>query len=183
MLDEERRRAEQLGKAWGLDRDSLPLTVDICAVLQHNDPGSWNVVVDGQDFTLLDWEDAVQHGFPLVDLWYFLADAIAHLDGVEPAGRAGHFTQLFRGELASSGLLFAWTRRAVAELHIPVAAVGPLATFCWLRHGSADRDRRQASAGMTGSRQAPVDFSAFAERWLTEPGLGPRWDRWAQPAT
>ena len=61
---------------------------------------------------------------------------------MEPAGRAGHFTQLFRGELASSGLLFAWTRRAVAELHIPVAAVGPLATFSgadsWVDHAYRD---------------------------------------------
>ena len=50
------------------------------AVFQHGDLGSWNVVARPGGFTVLDWEDAVLDAPPLWDLWYLLADALAHLD-------------------------------------------------------------------------------------------------------
>jgi hypothetical protein len=181
-LGPERGRAEELAGAWNVARDGIRLPPEVRPVLQHNDPGSWNVVVDGRDFTLMDWEDAEEHGFPLVDLWYFLADAIAHLDGIEPAGRADHFVRLFRGELASSRLLFEWTRRAVERLAVPTEAVGSLATLGWLRHGTADRARREAAAAIDESQKPPIDFGELTERWLTEPGLGPGWNSWAHRA-
>ena len=178
QLEPQRREAERLAQEWSLDTGSLTLPPDLPSVLQHNDLGTWNVVVDRDDFTVLDWEDAIEHGFPLVDLWYFLADAIAHLDGVAPAERTEHFVRLFRGELESSRVVFEWTKRAVERLGIRPDAVGSLATVGWLRHGSADRERRRASAQVPGSTQAPVDFAAFTTSWLAQPGLGPGWDQW-----
>jgi hypothetical protein len=174
---------DRLAHAWEIPTGELALPDDLPLVVQHNDPGTWNFIVDGAEFTLLDWEDAEEHGFPLADLWYFLADALAHLDHAATAERADYFVRLFRGELASSSLLFDWTRRAVDRLQVPEASVGPLATICWLRHGSADRERREAAAELPGSRLAPLDYGELARRWLSEPGLGPRWDRWAHSRT
>lgn len=174
---------ELLARGWGVDIAELQLPEGIPGALQHNDPGSWNVVVDGPSFTLLDWEDAEPEGIPLGDLLYFLADALAHVDGVATAARADYFVRLFRGELPASQLLFGRTREAVERLELPEEAVGRMATICWLRHGSSDRERRHAAAELEGTALAPLDFAELTHRWLAEPGLGPRWDRWAQSRT
>jgi hypothetical protein len=174
---------EHLASEWDVGAEELRLPDGIPRVLQHNDPGTWNVVVDGSDFTLLDWEDAEPDGLPLGDLWYFLGDALAHLDGVATEARADYFVRLFRGELPASQLVFARTRLAVERLGVPEEAVGKLATLCWLRHGSADRERRLAASELEGTALAPLDFAELTRRWLTEPGLGPRWNSWAQPRT
>ena len=43
------------------------------AVFQHGDPGTWNLLVTGEDkVAFLDWENATQHGVPIWDLLYFL---------------------------------------------------------------------------------------------------------------
>jgi hypothetical protein len=173
--------AEGFAREWDVDPAELVLPEGTPGSLQHNDLGSWNVVVDGTRFTLLDWEDAQPDGLPPGDLWYFLADALAHLDGVATTARADHFVRLFRGELPASQLLFARTRQAVERLELPEQAVGRMATLCWLRHGSADRERRRAAAELGGTTLAPIDFAELTHRWLTEPGLGPRWNLWAQP--
>ena len=90
------------------------------AVFQHGDLGSWNVVVRPGGFTVLDWEDALPHAPPLWDLWYLLADALAHLDGAAgPDTRERHFVRLFRGELPGSEILFRWTRQTVEALEHP----------------------------------------------------------------
>ena len=167
---------------WGVGADAVggeDALRSLRPVLQHNDLGSWNVVVHEGRFTVLDWEDAIPHGFPLWDLLYLATDALAHLDRVDDSERERHFVELFRGERASSSLLFAWTRRAAAEHGIPAPAVGALATLCWLHHGLSDRDRRAAAAALIpGSAQPPLDFERLARRWLEEPGLGPGWSRW-----
>src|SRR5262249_25901001 len=74
--------------------DSLPA---VPAVLQHNDAGGWNIIVDDGRFTAIDWESARRHGFPLWDLVYFLTDALVHLDGADdpPARRDLHTRQLW----------------------------------------------------------------------------------------
>ncbi len=43
--------------------ESLP---DVPSVFQHNDLGSWNVMVDGPLFTVLDWESNREAGLPLL---------------------------------------------------------------------------------------------------------------------
>jgi hypothetical protein len=176
LREERRRLAEDVLPAWGLDAalvDGLP---EVPAVLQHNDVGSWNVVASGEGFTVLDWEDAVRHGLPLWDLFYFLTDAAAHLDAAE---RAEHFERLFLGEAPSSELLFGWTRRMVDALALPDEAVGPIATLCWLHHGLADEQR---AAGARDPRpRAHVALGMLrelSERWLRHPGLGPGWACW-----
>ncbi len=146
-------------------------------VLTHNDLGSWNIVVDGRDFVAVDWESARPHGPPLWDLWYFLADALAHLDGArEPASRESHFVGLFRGELESSELLFRYTAQLAATSRVPRDALGSLATLCWMHHGLSfeRREQRLAHHAPASEPFATIDRRR-AELWLSAPGLGPRW--------
>jgi hypothetical protein len=175
----------------GLQRDVLPAWPQaprdlverlppLPAVLEHSDVGTWNVVVGPEGFGVLDWESAREHSLPLWDLWYFLADALAHLDGCEAReAREDHFARLFAGRAPASGLLFAHTRSAVQRLAIPPDAVGPLATLCFLAKGAAHRTRTEALA-----RAAPHAASAeplwapLARRWLSDPALGLGWSAW-----
>ena len=177
------RLAEDVVPAWSARGVSAGLTEqigDVPAVLQHNDLGCWNIVTDGSSFTVVDWESAKQHGLPLWDLWYFLVDALAGLDGAwTQSARERHFVQLFRGELPSSGTLFTWTRKAVEASSVPARAVGPLATLCWLHH--AQSHMRNVTSVQQHARHAVAPewlTVRLPELWLSEPGLGASWDAW-----
>jgi hypothetical protein len=184
-LGPERRRVEEevlpswraLGATGRLASELPPVP----AVLQHNDLGSWNLVVDGPEFTVLDWEDALGHGFPLWDLWYFLLDVLAHLDGAQDLeSRERHAVRLFRGELASSRVLFDWTRRAVKALALPPDAIGSLATLCFLHHGLSQGPRTAEVVRRSGTGP-DVELSPMtrvAARWLDDAELGPGWRAW-----
>jgi phosphotransferase family enzyme len=182
LRPEQRRLALEVLPRWNLPAELADGVASIPAVLQHNDVGSWNVIVKGDEFTIVDWEDAVDHGLPLWDLLYFLADAIAHLDGARARdARPGHFERLFLGELPSSALLFRWTRRMVDALGLPAESVGRLATLCWLHHGLAGERRAAAAPGPPPERDVPHEsLKRMAERWLSHPGLGVDWRRWQE---
>ena len=150
------------------------------AVLQHNDLGSWNVLMQPPGFTIVDWESSRSLGLPLWDLLYFLADALALIDGeTEGEIRHLHTRALFRGERPLSGRLFSWVGRAVSELGVPPDAVGAIATLCWLDHslsparrsGTLDRLAPPAAARLHGTE-------LNAETWLADDALGPRWNAW-----
>src|SRR3954451_22103711 len=146
-------------------------------VLQHNDLGSWNILTDGRDFTVVDWESARAVGMPLWDLLYFLADALIRMEGpadVELMER--RCLALFRGSSPYSSTLFGWVRTAVARLGVPPEAVGRLATLCWMHHGLSAPVRESALAG---APPAPLGHLArLAGPWLADRDLGPTWSRW-----
>jgi hypothetical protein len=179
LAAERRRLAEGVVPRWqesGAPPDLVERVPPLPGVLQHNDLGSWNVVVGRGGFVAVDWESAREHGFPLWDLWYFLADALAHRDGVStPAARAEHFVSLFSGALPSSRLLFGWTRRAAEAAGVPFAALGPLATLCWLSHGAADLARRGAADPRGAAAGEVFTVERLARLWLYHPALGPGW--------
>jgi hypothetical protein len=180
LHDERRRLTEDVLGPWNRGPELVDELPDLPAVLQHNDVGSWNVFVDGDEFTVLDWEDCVRHGLPLSDLIYFLADVAAQVDGItDPADRGPHFERLFLGEAPSSALVFRWIRTMVDALELPREAVGPIATLCWLHHGLAG-ERRAKGTSDSKSRDyvAHTVLRDVAERWLRHPGLGPGWERW-----
>jgi len=178
IAGERRRLSEEVLPHWDVAIEPLAGVADVPAVLQHNDLGCWNMVVDAGDFRAIDWESALAHGFPLWDLFYFLTDALALVDGAGEAEWDRYVPRLYRGELASSAILFAWTRRLVATLGIPSHAVGPLATLCWMHHGVSHLHRQ----GVGNRSQADVSLLPRAERvaplWLSDPALGAGWDRW-----
>jgi hypothetical protein len=151
------------------------------AVLQHNDPGSWNIIVQGDRFTAVDWESARQHGFPLWDLVYFLTDALVHLDGEDfpPARRDRHTARLWRGEAPSSPILFDWMRRGADAFGLSREDAAAIVTLSWLHHGTSPA--RRAALGDTHGveLEGPEPVALRAARiWLTEPGLGRRWEAW-----
>jgi hypothetical protein len=193
-LEPERRRLkEEVVPAWaGLGAsaslvDQLPPLV---GVMQHNDLGTWNIVVrpeaaGASRFTVLDWESARPDGMPLWDLWYFLYLALAELDGLSGIGEAElrdrerHAVALFRGELPSSEVFFRWTRRGVEACGVPADAVGALATLSFLHHGLSQSAReaavREHAEGAEALEMLPP---RLGRHWLSDPALGPGWDRW-----
>ena len=188
LASERRRLRDEVLPLWsdfGLSHDLVDGIGPVPAVLQHNDLGSWNVVTHStSDFVAVDWEAARTDGFPLWDLVYFLTDALMHLDGASSSSvRDAHNRRLFRGELASSKIIFGWLRRAVDALAVPEKSVGPLVTLCWLHHGLSGTARRLAVES-----HAPVDriggeipdAERIARLWLRTPGLGVSWDSWRQ---
>jgi hypothetical protein len=164
------------GAGAGLIAELPPLS----AVLQHNDLGSWNIVVGDGPFQVLDWESARERGLPLWDLFYFLADALAVIDGsVRGEDRHVHTTRLFAGKLPLSPVLFDWTRRAVAATGVPPEAVGRIATLCWLHHALSPVGRGEALAALApGSGQPVHGTERMAAAWLADPALGQDWDLW-----
>jgi hypothetical protein len=154
--------------------DTLP------AVLQHNDLGTWNLLVTRDGFTAVDWESARPAGLPLWDLVYFLSYAILGLDGVDAADQEQHLVDVYLGASPSSELLFSWVRRAVSALALDAAVVGRLALTSWMHHGLSHVARGEAvrSAGGEPATEATSLPRRLARRWLDEPGLGADWSRW-----
>jgi hypothetical protein len=181
-MDELERLRRDVLPFYGATSELLNGLERIDGVLQHNDLGGWNIVVEPRDreFTVLDWESARSSGLPLWDLWYFLADALRAIDTRRGDDPADAFSRLFRGEAPSSPLLFDWTRRAVDRLGIPPSAVGRLATLCWLHHGRSPASRARA-LGQHANESAAMRWPTqdFPRIWLDDPLLGTGWSVWA----
>lgn len=178
---EERRRLAGLlagyPRATGIPAGLLDRVSEVPTVLQHNDLGCWNVIVSRDGFVAVDWESARAGGLPLWDLWYFLRDALAALDGVVAADQDAHFRALFAGELQHSAVLFRWTRMMVEALRVPEDAVGSLATLCWLHHARSHVARDAALQEHAPAAGAAEPYP-FPSAWLVDPRLGPEWQRW-----
>jgi hypothetical protein len=154
----------ELQRLRGMQADIVDDLPRVPAVLQHNDLGCWNVLVRGDDFTVVDWESSRRAGLPLWDLVYYLADA---LTAGPDAGKADRVAALLRGEAAASAILFGRVRTAAERLDIPVAAVGPIVTLAWLHHAQSARHREQGP------------LQQVASYWLTDSALGPGWSAFA----
>lgn len=186
LADELQRLRQEVVPQWealGADGRWVDDIEGVVAVLQHNDPGPWNVVIDaGLDFVVVDWESARAGGCPLWDLLYFLAEALALVDGaLTPDDRELHFARLFRGELPASHTLFAYVRRAASTFDLSALEVGRLATLCWLHHGLSHLARGELLA-RHGLIARPLNAEPpplrAARRWLADEALGPSWSRW-----
>ncbi len=176
---ERRRLAADLDAGWpgapaGLVAALVAQLPAVPGVLAHNDLGTWNVLVAGDEVSAVDWESAASPGWPLWDLLYLLTDGLALVDGARGHdARAAHALALHRGELASSRSLFGRLRESATALDIGADAVGALATLCWLHHGLSRRDRAARGAG---AGTAPLPAAArLGSAWLGDPRLGARW--------
>jgi hypothetical protein len=183
-LEAERVRLAKLAR----ERTDVPFGAEVVAplgrvpgVVLHDDLGCWNVVIQGPEFVVLDWESARAHGLPLWDLWYFVADAAATADRVPRECREEHLAALFRGEHELSPLLFRLTRRVVEALQIEADVVGTVATLCWLHH-SQSRVTRARDLQRHGFDAEPAFHWPKPERWLADPALGLEWRRWLEGA-
>jgi hypothetical protein len=183
-LDAERRRLRtEVVPAWsdvGVRSELVDRLPALAAVAQHNDLGSWNVVVD-DDFVAVDWENARDAALPLWDLLFFLADALVLLDCSDggPDRLPGRIARLFAGEAPSSPLLFAWVRRAAEAQDVPPDAVGVVATLCWLSVSHSTAAHNRDIAAWTPRDPPRVHgLEGIARAWMAHPALGPGWSRW-----
>jgi hypothetical protein len=151
------------------------------AVVAHQDLGSWNILTDGTQFTVVDWESATTTGLPLTDLFYFCTDVLAELHAPrDPRERPAWCADLWAGSLPASAVLKQWVLRAARAADVPEGQIGALATACWLHHGQSH-----------GKRAALLDGSAafgylgkVAPVWRTDPRLGLDWEGFsAWPST
>ena len=187
-LEPERERLlRKVVPSWteqGATADLVHSLPPISPVLQHNDLGSWNVLVDDRSFTAVDWESAREHGLPLWDLAYFLTDVLAPLDAPASERPEDRVVRLYRGEHPHSRRLFEWITRAVDATAVPHDAVGRIITLGWLHHGLSHFHRRAAlEREQAIGYPSPPPLERLATVWLTTPGLGPGWDRWRTART
>lgn len=156
-----------------LDGPLLAPLADLSPVLAHRDPGSWNIAVDGTDFTVLDWESAAFPSIPLWDTAYLLADACSSVDGPASIDRkVSRIIALFAGEHRLSGFAFERLRTAATALEVPEDAIGPAVITGWLHHG-----RSRASRAVRAGRLPVAEglINRVAARWLEDPALGLAW--------
>jgi hypothetical protein len=149
------------------------------AVVAHNDLGTVNVVTDGRDFSIIDWEDARLAGLPMTDAVCFVTDLLATMHGPRGAqARAQWCCALWRGDLAQSPFAFRWMRAAAAAAGLSDDAAGALVVVSWLRAAHSSRDREYLASG--GEPSLGYYRGAVAELWLADPRLGVHW-RLADP--
>lgn len=179
--------------AYGARIGCLDQSLDgIVATFEHGDLHPGNVVGHDATFRVIDFNRARGGGFPLWDLWFFLAHALVLADTAVTGGvaRAVEMLRLFRGELPSSSLLYEWTHRVAAAAGVPMDAVGPLATLLWLDRALPDWLVPTApdaprpgwvegwSAGSTPIAlllRRQRSFTVLAAHWLADPALGTGW--------
>ena len=116
---------------------SLPL------VLQHGDPGTWNLFVGAAGTpAFLDWEAAERHGMPLWDVFYF-----ARSFAVTVARTKGRTSRLgaVRRELLAGGpvnrLLSSAAERQCLDIGLERKLVEPLFVTCWMHRALKEATR------------------------------------------
>ena len=171
--------ASELRRLSGFAADVVQSLPAVPAVFQHNDLGSWNIMVDGARFTVLDWESNREAGLPLWDLAYFLTDALAARRGqTDPAAKLAAMLQLLRGEATASRVLFQRLAAAAQEFGVPRSAVGAIVTLGWLHHShssTARLERGQTHGATSGTGASLGPLERLAGPWLEDPALGVAW--------
>lgn len=115
-------------------------------VIQHGDPGSWNVMArpDG-GVTVLDWEAAELDGMPLWDTFYFFctfALAAHRRQGGRSAVHAVRRYVLPATKFSAAGALA--VERYCERVGVPGAAVEPLFYLCWVHRALKEATRLPA---------------------------------------
>jgi aminoglycoside phosphotransferase (APT) family kinase protein len=134
-------------------------------VLQHGDPGIWNLVVDREGRTVfLDWESAEPDGLPLWDLLYCFRSYAA-----AASRRAGNRDRVdaAAGVLLDDTPLSERLVAAVADYRVacglPVEAVDALVFGCWVHRSLKEATRLPAA------RLADGNYVRLVRRMLDRP--------------
>jgi hypothetical protein len=109
-------------------RASIPL------VMQHGDPGTWNILVGRQRRpAFLDWESSWSTGAPLWDLFYFMRSAAVGMAPRRPfRDPLGAFEQQFFEPGQLGRLQLELVGRFCAEASLERRLVEPLFYACWM---------------------------------------------------
>jgi aminoglycoside phosphotransferase (APT) family kinase protein len=137
----------------------------IPTVLQHGDPGIWNLLVDPAGRTVfLDWEASERDGLPLWDLLYlFRSYAVATS---RRAGTRDGLAAASRHLLDASPLgdrLVTAVDEYRERVGVPAGAVEALIYGCWVHRSLKEATR------MAPERLAEGQFVRLIRRMLTEP--------------
>lgn len=162
--------------------DLAAATKDGDAVFQHTDLGTWNVLVEGKRFTVVDWESS-RVGQPLWDLAYFLSDALTATGPRDPDARLQAIVALHRGEREESGRFFTWIAQGAQAAGVPPESVGNVVLGGWQHHGSSHDARSQRGRLLRGETGAAADrgpLERLAGPWTDDPELGPAWPAFAR---
>jgi hypothetical protein len=141
LTDAHRRRLQ--GHVDAIEAAASPMPL----VMQHGDPGVWNLLVsdDGRP-AFLDWEAAERAGMPLWDLFYFMrsfAVTVSRAAGVR-SSMAGVRRQLFEDRPVNQ-MLVALVERHCEQLGLDRRLVEALFVTCWMHRALKEATRLPAS--------------------------------------
>lgn len=150
-LDDLASRFDALYRLTGRQRAALRRHIDALAsassplplVLQHGDPGAWNLLVAaGGTPAFLDWEAAERHGMPLWDVFYFVRSFAVTV--ARARGRSSSLAAVRRELLADAPLnrlLASAVGRHCDEIGLDRALVEPLFVTCWMHRALKEATR------------------------------------------
>lgn len=102
-------------------------------VFQHGDPGTWNLLITGDDRpAFLDWEAAEPHGMPLWDLYYFMRSFGIGVAGATGGNTLKAFADQFLFDTPVSRGLGELVERHCARIGIDPELAEPLFFTCWM---------------------------------------------------
>jgi hypothetical protein len=117
-------------------------------VLQHGDPGTWNLLVTaGGRPAFLDWEAAEPRGLPLWDLFHFsrsVAVGVSRAAGTRSALAA--FAEQILADSPLSRALAADVDAHCARIGLDRALAGPLFLMCWMHRALKEAMRLTPAA-------------------------------------
>jgi hypothetical protein len=152
--------------------------VAVPGVLVHGDLAmGGNILVEGGDFSVLDWETAREDALPLLDLLPMLCLTVARAEvGSDAVGQAAVALQLCRGDHDRSSWLFQHVDRYLGALSIDRTHAGALAALAW----GVVASMRLAHAELVATAgQQPTPWVSPAEhvarQWMNDPLLGSDW--------
>jgi hypothetical protein len=154
------------------------LVTSVPGVLVHGDVGTGvNVLLDGCNFSIIDWETATEGELPFTDLLPLICNALAALNGYkEAASVAEYVLRLCAGREAESAWLFRLLYSYCFQAGVPLDQAGALAALAWAYQASMrlvhDELVVQAGGVPVGWRSPADDI---ARNWLTYPDLGTTW--------
>lgn len=120
---------------WLVERYLTLTGVSITLVATHNDLTMWNLLLGEQGrLGVIDWESACEKGFPFVDFFYAVTDAITVAQGYDDRSKA--FQECFALDGIYAHMVGQFLTRLRRVVQIPDEMVGLCFHACWLHHAA-----------------------------------------------
>jgi aminoglycoside phosphotransferase (APT) family kinase protein len=159
--------AQQLEQAVGLlqQLDNLP------SVCEHRDFAPGNVLLDGDELAVIDWECAELKGLPALDLIYFLTYLTLAVAGVDVHGAVdlprvrAVYRAAFDPATPDGQVVDACLRQYCAAVGVDPVMLRPLRLLTWLMQAHL---RRHAAAAVAVTPAQAWQRSLFVQLWQEE---------------
>jgi hypothetical protein len=134
-------------------------------VFEHRDFAPWNLVVDGHDLGVHDWESAEPDGIPALDPVYFMTylALLRHRATEPPAAR-----EAYRRAWGTRSLGAAMLRRYASAVGLPPDAARVLRLLVWPLHAASEFRRSCEDAGGARPPMETLRRSLFLALWEEE---------------